>query len=92
MALNSVLGNKITFKLDTGVEASVLPLKIFNSLKEKPILTGTTTKLSAYGGSVLTPVGTCALECKGKLATSTVKFFVVSKEVQPLLGLNDCTN
>ena len=88
----SVLGNKITFKLDTGAEASVLPLKVFNRLRGKPMLTNTTTKLSAYGGSVLTPIGTCVLECRRKLATSAVRFFVVSKEVQPILGLKDCTS
>ena len=85
----TILGNKITFKLDTGAEASVLPLKVYNRLTDKPILQNTTTKLSAYGGSVLRPVGTCVLECKGKLATSAVRFFVVSKEVQPILGLKD---
>jgi len=74
----TILGNKITFKLDTGAEASVLPLKVYKCLKDKPVLENT-TKLSAYGGSVLTPVGTCVLECKGKLATS-------------ILGLKDCTS
>ena len=88
----SVLGNKITFKLDTGAEASVLPLKVFNCLRDKPMLSNTTTKLSAYGGSLLAPIGTCVLECRGKFATSAVRFFVVSKEVQPILGLKDCTS
>ena len=88
----SVLGNKITFKLDTGAEASVLTLKVFNCLRDKPMLSNPTTKLSAYGGSLLTPIGTCVLECRGKFATSAVRFFVVSKEVQPILGLKDCTS
>ena len=91
----TILGTKITFKLDTGAEASysVLPLKVYNRLTDKPILQNTTPKLSAYGGSVIRPVGTCVLESKENVATytSAVRFFVVSKEVQTILELKDCT-
>ena len=45
--------------------------------------------LSAYGGSVIKPVGTCTLKCKGKIS-SAVTFYVVSIAVQPILGLTDC--
>ena len=40
----TILGTKITFKVDTGAEASVLPLKVYNRLTDKPILHNTTTK------------------------------------------------
>ena len=85
----STEGGKITFKLDTGAEASVLPLKVHKRLKGRPAINHTTTTLSAYGGSVIKPVGTCTLACKGKV-TSRVKFYVVSIHVQPILGLTDC--
>ena len=83
-------GGKITFKLDTGAKSSVLPLKVHKRLKRKPVINHTATTLSAYGGSIIIkPVGTCTLECKGKI-TSHVKFYVVSIDVQPILGLTDC--
>ena len=82
----STEGGKITFKLDTGAEASALPLKVHKRLKGRPAINHTTTTLSAYGGSVIKPVGTCTLACKGKV-TSRVKFYVVSIHVQPILGL-----
>jgi len=56
----TILGNK---SHSTGAEASVLPLKVYKRLKDKPMMENTATKLSAYGGSVLTPVGTCVLKC-----------------------------
>jgi len=46
----TILGNKIIFKLDTGAEARVLPLKIYKHLKDKLMLENLTSKLSAYGG------------------------------------------
>ena len=48
LSIITILVTKITFKLDTGAEASVLPLKVYNRLTDKPILQNTTTKLSAY--------------------------------------------
>ena len=80
---------KITFKLDTGAKASVLPLKMHKRLKRRPVINHTTTTLSEYGGSIIKLVGTCALACKGKI-TSHVKFYVVSIDVQSILGLTDC--
>ena len=82
-------GGKITFKLDTGAEASVLPLKVHKSLKNTPVISHTTVTLSAYGGSMIKAVGTCTLMCKGKVS-SPVTFYVVAIVVQPILGLTDC--
>ena len=45
--------------------------------------------LSAYSESIVKPVSTCTLACKGKI-TSHVKFYVVSIDVQPILGVTDC--
>ena len=72
-----------------GAEASVLPLKVHRQLKCRPVINHTTATLSAYGGSKIKPVGTFTLTCKGKI-TSYVKFYVVSIDVQPILGLTDC--
>ena len=85
----STESGKITLKLDTGAEVSVLPLKIHKCLSNKPAMKHTSITLSAYGGSIIKPVGTCTLKCKGKIS-SPVTFYVVSVVVQLLLGLTDC--
>ena len=77
LATVSTEGGKITFKLDTGAEASVLPLKVHKRLNNRPVIEHTTITLSAYGGSVIKSAGTCTLKCKGKIS-SPVTFYVVS--------------
>ena len=80
----------ITCKLDTGAEASVLPISAYNKLLIKPYLKPTDIKLSAYGGSSITPVGTCVLQCNGKDKRHNLKFYVVTVDSQPILGVGDC--
>ena len=80
----------ITCKLDTGAEASVLPISAYNQLPVKPQLKSTNINLSAYGGSTITPIGTCLLQCQGKDQHHNVKFYVVTVDSQPILGLRDC--
>ena len=80
-------GGKITIKLDLGAKASVFPPKVHN----RPFInhtSDTTTTLLAYGESIIKSVGTCTLACKGKI-TSHVKLYIVSIDVQPILGLTD---
>ena len=55
----------ITCKLDTGAEASVLPMISLNKLHIRPLLQPTHTTLAAYGGSTIKPIGTCKLQCDG---------------------------
>ena len=81
---------KIMCKLDTGAEASVLPMKVYKKLKKRPPIDGTKTTLSAYGGSIIKPVGTCTLICQANGQSSTVMFYVVHIAAQPILGLADC--
>ena len=83
-------GGKITFKLDTGAEASILPMKVYKKLKRQPMIDSTDTMLSAYGGSVIKPVSTCNLTCGSKVGSSTIMFYVVSIAAQAILGLEDC--
>ena len=83
----STSGGDVTFKLDTGVEASMLPTKVY---KNKPVLKPTNVRLTAYGGTSITPCGTYTLMCKGKSQSHTVKFYVVSVDADPILGLSAC--
>ena len=48
--------DKLTIKLDTGAEVSVLPLHLYNKLQVKPTLKATIMKLSAYGALLLNPM------------------------------------
>ena len=47
-----------TLKLDTGAEAKILPIATYNKLSLKPPLKPTDVKLTAYGGTSLSPLGT----------------------------------
>ena len=51
----------IMCKLDTGAEASILPISAYNKLLIKPSLKPTDIKLSAYGGSSITRRDLCSL-------------------------------
>ena len=87
--LVTTLGN-ITCKLDTGAEANVLPVSDYNKLLNRPPLKSTDIKLTAYGGSSINPIGTCILQCSSKDKSHDVKFYVVTVDSQPILGLKDC--
>ena len=53
----------ITFKLDTEAEANVLPLNIFNAVKQEQVLQKTKTVLTAFGDSKIYPLGTVVIPC-----------------------------
>ena len=82
---------KVTFKLDTGAEANVIPVEVFNQLTNTPTVQPTKTKLTAYGGTTIRPLGTCTLQCTSKHNLHhDIKFYIVSADSQPILGLRDC--
>lgn len=86
----------VTFKLDSGAQANILPENVFNSLKvNKDKLKRPNTKLSLYGGTPLPSIGKCILNlrCKNGV-TKLVEFHVVKEGMQtpPILGLEDCEN
>jgi len=81
---------EITFKLDTGVETTVIPVEVFNQLTNNQALHPTKTKLTAYGGTIIKPLGTCTLQCTSKQNTHDVRFYIVNADSQPILGLGGC--
>ena len=81
----------ITLKLDTGAEANILlPIATYNKLSLKPPLKPTDVKLTAYGGTSLSTLGTCQLDCNVKGLDHILQFFVLDVDSQPILGLKDC--
>ena len=87
--LSTPQGN-ITLKLDTGAEANILPTATYNKFIIKPPLQPTNVKLTAYGGTSLSPIGVCKLNCNVKGSQRPVEFFVLNVDSQPILGLKDC--
>ena len=83
-------GSQIRYKMDTGVQANVLPLSIYNQLNIRPTLTETNVKLSAYNGESIPAVGQCELNLKNKNENYQVTFIVTDSKSPPLLGLQTC--
>ena len=74
-------GSPVKLKIDTGSQANILPLEVFQNLKRKPKLTQTPTKLTSYTGNPLPIIGQCKLTCEGK----GLEFFVVRTSQCPIL-------
>ena len=54
----------ISFKIDTGRSANILPVKYFHKLKVQSPLEPSEHKLSAYTGNMLPVTGKVTLPCK----------------------------
>ena len=80
-----ISGRKVRFKIDTGAQCNVIPESIHRDICDK--LERSKAKLVTYAGHCLRPKGKCTLlsEYKGKYYD--IKFQVVDKKVQPVLGL-----
>lgn len=78
----------IEFKLDTGADVNVIPLKIFNLIKKsksyklKPI----SIQLEAYGGFQIKPIGCVEFLCESKHGFSLENFYVVDVNSKPVLS------
>ena len=81
---------KVSVKLDTGAEVSVVPSKIYESLNPKPPLRNTSMILSAYGGTPIQPNGICKLTCDTPGSENMPQdFYVTPVDAHPILGLAD---
>lgn len=91
--IESVRINKqnVEFKVDTGAEMNVLPLRVFKRLNLDHELSRTDIRLRAFGGQRIVPVGMCSLLCNYKNMFLRVVFAVVDLDVIPILGLPSCT-
>lgn len=84
----------VRFKLDTGAEANVLPLRMFKSMTRKARrerrahlqLQPTKTVLVAYGGMRLRPEGLLTLKCSTPKACASLQFYVSRHSSTPILG------
>ena len=69
-------GGNITLQPDTGAEATVIPIEVFNQLTNRPKVQPTKTKLTAYGGTTIKLLGTCTLQCTSKHKCCDVKLML----------------
>lgn len=80
----------IPFKLDTGAEANVLPLKYARKMKGLE-MRETSSSVEVYGGSKLPIVGEADCVCMAGNNMSLQRFFIIDTDSAPILGLNACT-
>lgn len=82
--------NIVNFKLDTGAEANILPLCVFQNLNlgDVSILKQTTVMLASYGNHKLKPKVEVSLLCStDKHKNVKLDFLVVDVNAKPILGL-----
>ena len=83
-------GYDVTYKLDTGVQANVMPKSEYLKLIRRPKLKVTKVKLTAYSGSSIPVLGKCILRISRKKRMVPVMFIVADTNSPPILGLNTC--
>lgn len=88
-----IANHKISFKLDTGAESSVLPVKYLKELNiNLSHIEPTPITIVSYGNFKSKTLGQITLNCMCREKVRNVRFLVVEFESEPLLGLRDCLN
>lgn len=81
----------VLFKLDSGSEANVLPLKTYKQLKKMPQLSSTPTVLVGFNQTPVKPIGKIVINCSSRnISNVKVEFIVADVQSVPLLGLTAC--
>ncbi|CAI5681987.1 unnamed protein product [Oreochromis niloticus] len=80
----------VTFKLDTGADANVLPRSVYNKLPGMPRLQPTKTALIAFGGARIRADGVVSLECEARKHKAVFDFLVSDQADKPILGGQAC--
>ena len=83
-------GKNVEYKLDTGAEVNVLPKFLFDHLYNRPKLSRSAVKLSAYNSSDIPVEGKCIASIQHEGKMHKVLFMVVKTDSTPILGLNAC--
>ena len=82
----STNGTNVTYKIDTGSQAIVLPLSTYKSLKQ-PKLHKSKARLTAYNGSPIAEAGKCTAFIRHKGQSTPILFIVTDTSTTPILGL-----
>lgn len=85
-----VNGKPLEFKVDTGAKCNVLSREALAQIQHKERLdTSKKTKLVTYGGDEIPSAGSVLLSCQLAKQPYNLRFQVIERDVQPLLGLRD---
>ena len=71
-----VNGAPTKFKLDTGAEVNLIPKQLLNKINVRS-MKPTKTRLTAFGGNVLLPMGKIMAQCMVKGKTADIPFYIV---------------
>ncbi|KAK2724822.1 hypothetical protein QYM36_001333 [Artemia franciscana] len=75
----------VSFKIDTGAQANVIPKNVFIKLDPKPNLLPTNQRLTSYCGARIPVIATCDLVCSHKQhPKGSQKFYVVDSASTPI--------
>uniref|UniRef100_A0A3Q2DE46 Gypsy retrotransposon integrase-like protein 1 n=1 Tax=Cyprinodon variegatus TaxID=28743 RepID=A0A3Q2DE46_CYPVA len=85
---------RLEMKVDTGARCNVMSLKTYKTVAdgEQLVKQGKAVSLIAYGGTRIETSGMVTLPCRLKEQHHPLPFYVVDREVQPLLGFRACKN
>ncbi|CAI5639180.1 unnamed protein product [Oreochromis niloticus] len=85
-------GEPTKMKVDTGAKCNVMSLKTFETVNggRQTVKQENAVSLVAYGGTRIQTNGTVTLPCCLKKQCHALPFFLVDREVQPLLGFRAC--
>ena len=85
-------GTPTSYKLDTGVQCNIIPVKNLENISPKPYLQPVNVKFSAYNGSKIPVVGKYSLTLAHKNNSFKVSFTVVDTDSVPILGVKTIEN
>uniref|UniRef100_A0AAV2MBL7 Polyprotein n=1 Tax=Knipowitschia caucasica TaxID=637954 RepID=A0AAV2MBL7_KNICA len=81
-------GKAVEMKVDTGGQCNVLSYDAFKHVESgEQIDRSIITNLVAYGGNMISTLGSVVLQCQLAGQQYTLQFHIVERNVQPLLGL-----
>ena len=80
-------GTPVTFKIDTGARANVIPMSMFKRLRKPARLLPSKYKLTAYNKTDISIAGQCILRIKHRNGSTPAMFFVTKEEASPILSL-----
>ncbi len=84
-------GKTTEVKIDTGASCNIKSLQTFAQVKQyENLQVSSNVKLVAYGGEEIQTAGSTVLPCHLNGQIYALQFYVVQRDVQPLLGLSDC--
>lgn len=81
-----VNGKMVSYKVDTGSDATTLPRRLLDAIAPDCKLVPSETVFRGFGGGIVRPIGMLKLPCTLKNRTKTIEIDVVDTDDVPLLG------